>query len=344
VLIYSIKNCCKSWKFASLVVTLETTIVFSSYTCNSTPSTTSSVSTTSMDTLATVVEAKLPVFKIVIFGDSGIGKTSLVARLVSPNRPNHDIRITMGIEFDTQIFDTGNGRVKAQIWDIAGQERFARVLLPAYFRKAKGIILVYDITDTKSFESLRRRWIPTLKKHGPSVYMIKLLVGNKCDQEASREVSREKAQLFCNEYDMELVETSALNGENVLKAFEKIIVRIHNNLLLKKILVESGLSTSDQNNVLQKISELGYNDYNPETWAGTKGVNGRLPFITAAAKSLKWPCMKVIFNLNMPAIYEIDVLTGMPLFMLAAAGANSDIEAIYSLLKEHPAAISITSI
>jgi len=297
-----------------------------------------------MDTLATVVKPKLPLFKIVILGNSGIGKTSLVTRLVSPNRPmNHDISPTMGIEFDTKLFETRNGKVKAQIWDTAGQERFARTLLPTYFRKAKGIILVYDITDTNSFENLSRYWIPMLNKHGPGGYMTKLLVGNKCDQEASRKISREKAQLFCDEYDMEMVETSAKNGENVVKAFEKVIVRLHDSALLKKWLVESGFSASDQNDFLQTFPELDYNDCNPETWARTKGVNGRLPFVTAAAKSLKWSCIKVIFNLNMPAIYEIDVLTGMPLFMLAAAGVNSDIEAIYSLLKEHPTAISITS-
>jgi GTPase SAR1 family protein len=73
-----------------------------------------------------------------------------VARLTNPDRPlNHDISATMGIEFDTQMLDTPHGKVKAQIWDTAGQERFARVLLPTYFRKAKGVILVYDISSGK---------------------------------------------------------------------------------------------------------------------------------------------------------------------------------------------------
>ncbi len=163
---------------------------------------------------------------------SGVGKTSLVARLTNPDRPmNHDISATMGIEFDTQMLDTENGKVKAQIWDTAGQERFARVLLPTYFRKAKGVILVYDITNAKSFESLSERWMSQLHDHANSDELAKLLVGNKSDLEASREVPKEKAMQFCQEHGMEMLETSAKSGENVLAAFEKLIGIVHSRAL-----------------------------------------------------------------------------------------------------------------
>jgi len=159
-----------------------------------------------------------------------------VARLTNPDRPlNHDISATMGIEFDTQMLDTPHGKVKAQIWDTAGQERFARVLLPTYFRKAKGVILVYDITNQKSFESLSERWMAQLNDHASADDLAKLLVGNKSDLEASREVSKEKAQQFCQQYGMELLETSAKSGQNVLAAFEKLIGIVHDrNLLASK--------------------------------------------------------------------------------------------------------------
>mmetsp|Transcript_52806 Transcript_52806/g.128023 ORF Transcript_52806/g.128023 Transcript_52806/m.128023 type:complete len:256 (-) Transcript_52806:243-1010(-) len=178
---------------------------------------------------------KPPLYKIVMLGDSGVGKTSLVARLTNPDRPlNHDISATMGIEFDTQMLDTPDGtKVKAQIWDTAGQERFARVLLPTYFRKAKGVILVYDITNAKSFESLSERWMAQLHDHASSDDLAKLLVGNKSDLDASREVSNEKAQAFCQEYGMDWLETSAKSGENVLKAFEKLIGIVHDRALLQ---------------------------------------------------------------------------------------------------------------
>lgn len=175
---------------------------------------------------------KPPLYKIVMLGDSGVGKTSLVARLTTPDRPlNHDISATMGIEFDTQMLDTPQGKVKAQIWDTAGQERFARVLLPTYFRKAKGVILVYDITNAKSFESLSERWMVQLNDHASSDDLAKLLVGNKSDLEGNREVSKEKAQQFCQEYGMEMLETSAKSGENVLKSFEQLIGIVHDRAL-----------------------------------------------------------------------------------------------------------------
>jgi small GTP-binding protein len=195
-----------------------------------------------------------------MLGDSGVGKTSLVARLTNPSAPlNHDISATMGIEFDTQMLDTTHGKVKAQIWDTAGQERFARVLLPTYFRKAKGVILVYDVTCGKSFESLTERWMAQLEDHANGNEMAKLLVGNKCDlcpadddadaddddaattnihdgrqrrqqqqqYTHAREVSRDRALEFCARHDMEYLETSAKNGNNVLKSFERLITIVH---------------------------------------------------------------------------------------------------------------------
>lgn len=188
-----------------------------------------------MASRATSAGAKPPLYKIVMLGDSGVGKTSLVARLTNPDRPmNHDISATMGIEFDTQMLDTEHGKVKAQIWDTAGQERFARVLLPTYFRKAKGVILVYDITNAKSFESLSERWMAQLNDHASSDDLAKLLVGNKSDLEASREVPREKAEQFCIEHGMEMLETSAKSGDNVLKAFEKLIGIVHERALAQQ--------------------------------------------------------------------------------------------------------------
>jgi small GTP-binding protein len=209
-----------------------------------------------MSNRATSSTAKPPLYKIVMLGDSGVGKTSLVARLTNPNAPlNHDISATMGIEFDTQMLDTPHGKVKAQIWDTAGQERFARVLLPTYFRKAKGVILVYDITSSKSFESLSERWMVQLNDHANSDDLAKLLVGNKCDlcppdnntngikndgttttngqqqqqqqYTHSREVTRNRAHEFCTKYNMEYLETSAKNGNNVLQSFERLITIVH---------------------------------------------------------------------------------------------------------------------
>ena len=95
-----------------------------------------------MSSRATSAGGKPPLYKIVMLGDSGVGKTSLVARLTNPDRPlNHDISATMGIEFDTQMLDTEHGKVKAQIWDTAGQERY-RAITSAYSPDLTIVIIV----------------------------------------------------------------------------------------------------------------------------------------------------------------------------------------------------------
>ena len=116
-----------------------------------------------MASRATSAGAKPPLYKIVMLGDSGVGKTSLVARLTNPDRPmNHDISATMGIEFDTQMLDTEHGKVKAQIWDTAGQERF-RTITSSYYRGAHGIIVVYDTTDSETFEHVKT-WLHEIER------------------------------------------------------------------------------------------------------------------------------------------------------------------------------------
>jgi len=188
-----------------------------------------------MATRATSAGAKPPLYKIVMLGDSYVGKTSLVARLTNPSKAlNHDTSATMGIEFDTQMLDTPEGKVKAQIWDTAVSERFARVLLPTYFRNAKGVILVYDITNLKSFDSLSERWMTQLNDHASSDEIAKLLVGNKSDLDAEREVPRATAEAFCTQYGLEMLETSAkLVGEagNVPQSFRKLISIVHERAL-----------------------------------------------------------------------------------------------------------------
>ena len=86
----------------------------------------------------------------------------------------------MGIEFETQLLNTSSGPIKAQLWDTAGQERFARVLLPTYFRKAKGVVLVYDCTRVASVVSLRTRWITEMHEHGAGS-ISGVVVANKSD-------------------------------------------------------------------------------------------------------------------------------------------------------------------
>jgi len=127
---------------------------------------------------------------------------------------------------------------------------------------------------------------------------------------------------------------------------------LNNNTLdgLKDVLINAGFSTSNPCDIIsdhQKspINHRVYHDwyYDWKRWARKRGADGRFPLFTAAAKGVQWSKMRQIFTSNMPVINEIDVVTGLPLFLLAATGPTCDIESVYNLLKECPSAVTITN-
>ena len=159
-------------------------------------------------------------FKIVLVGDSGVGKTNLLTRF-SKNEFNLESRATIGVEFATRTITTESGDViKAQIWDTAGQDRY-RAIASSYYRGAMGALLVYDITKTKSFENIEK-WLQELREHGQP-NMALMLIGNKTDLAKMREVKTEDAANFAEKEQMAILETSALDSTNVNIAFECII-------------------------------------------------------------------------------------------------------------------------
>ncbi|KAL1210184.1 Ras-related protein RABA5d [Cardamine amara subsp. amara] len=128
-------------------------------------------------------------FKIVIIGDSAVGKSNLLSRYAR-NEFNAHSKATIGVEFQTQSMEIEGKEVKAQIWDTAGQERF-RAVTSAYYRGAVGALVVYDISRQSTFESVGR-WLDELKTHSDTT-VARMLVGNKCDLENIRAVSVEEA-------------------------------------------------------------------------------------------------------------------------------------------------------
>ena len=128
-------------------------------------------------------------FKIVLVGDSGVGKTNLLSRFTK-NEFNLESRATIGVEFAAKTLTADNGEViKAQIWDTAGQDRY-RAIASSYYRGAAGAILVYDITKKRSFDNLEK-WLTELQNNG-SEDMTLMLIGNKTDLRM-REVRSEDA-------------------------------------------------------------------------------------------------------------------------------------------------------
>jgi len=154
-------------------------------------------------------------FKLLLIGDSGVGKTCVLFRF-SEDQFNSTFISTIGIDFKIRTIELEGKKVKLQIWDTAGQERF-RTITTAYYRGAMGIMLVYDITNMKSFDNIKN-WIRNIEEHA-SGDVEKMILGNKCDMEDKRVVLQEKGQMLALEYGIKFLETSAKAGDNIEKAF-----------------------------------------------------------------------------------------------------------------------------
>ncbi|KAM7501627.1 hypothetical protein LguiB_000531 [Lonicera macranthoides] len=168
-------------------------------------------------------------FKIVVIGDSAVGKSNLLSRFARDEFDLHS-KATIGVEFQTQVLEIDGKEIKAQVWDTAGQERF-RAVTSAYYRGAVGALIVYDISRRTTFESIKR-WLDELNTHCDTT-AAKMLVGNKCDLENIRDVSVEEGKSLAEEEGLFFIETSALDSTNVRTAFEVVIRAIFNNVSRK---------------------------------------------------------------------------------------------------------------
>ncbi|KAE9446821.1 hypothetical protein C3L33_21277, partial [Rhododendron williamsianum] len=160
-------------------------------------------------------------FKVVLIGDSGVGKSNLLSRFTR-NEFCLESKSTIGVEFATRTLQVEGRTVKAQIWDTAGQERY-RAITSAYYRGALGALLVYDVTKPTTFENISR-WLKELRDHADSNINI-MLIGNKTDLKHLRAVATEDAQGFAEKEGLSFIETSALEATNVEKAFQTILRR-----------------------------------------------------------------------------------------------------------------------
>ncbi|KAJ0409277.1 hypothetical protein P43SY_006774 [Pythium insidiosum] len=171
---------------------------------------------------------KPAVNKIIMLGNSGVGKTNLLSRL-NKGEFSDDFTSTVGVEFLTHIMNVDGMDVKAQIWDTAGQERF-HAMMATYYRKAVGALLIFDVTDRLSFLGVEKWLEQLLNVAEPGLHAV--LVGNKCDITGSkRVVTSEEAQQFASAHHMSYVETSAKSGQNVESAFHSLITAIHRSQL-----------------------------------------------------------------------------------------------------------------
>ncbi|KAG6486535.1 ras-related protein RABA3-like [Zingiber officinale] len=163
------------------------------------------------------------VFKIVVIGDSAVGKTQLLGRFTK-DEFYFDSKSTIGVEFQTRTITLNKKRIKAQIWDTAGQERY-RAITSAYYRGALGAMLVYDITKRATFDHVAR-WVDELRDNADSSIAV-MLIGNKSDLADKRAVAAADAVEFAEEQGLYFSEASAFTGDNVEAAFLRLLEEIH---------------------------------------------------------------------------------------------------------------------
>ncbi|GFQ72738.1 ras-related protein Rab-3 [Trichonephila clavata] len=158
-------------------------------------------------------------FKILIIGNSSVGKTSFLFRYAEDAFTSAFVS-TVGIDFKVKTVFRQDKRVKLQIWDTAGQERY-RTITTAYYRGAMGFILMYDVTNEESFNSVRD-WVTQIKTYSWDNAQV-VLVGNKCDMEDERVVSTERGKQLSDTLGLEFFETSAKENLNVKIVFERLV-------------------------------------------------------------------------------------------------------------------------
>jgi len=165
-------------------------------------------------------------FKLVLIGDSSVGKSNILSRYVH-DRFRIDTHTTIGVEFTTKTIQVElEGRmanVKLQIWDTAGQERY-RSITSAYYRGAIGCLLVFDVTKRASFEHVSE-WLHELRDHSSGETRV-LLVGNKVDLRHLREVPTDEAISFAKDNGLSFIETSAQSGHNIEQAFVQLVTEV----------------------------------------------------------------------------------------------------------------------
>ncbi|CCW72281.1 unnamed protein product [Phytomonas sp. Hart1] len=179
-------------------------------------------------------------FKLLLIGDSGVGKSCLLFRFADDSYTESYIS-TIGVDFKIRTLMLDEKVVKLQIWDTAGQERF-RTITSSYYRGAHGIIIVYDTTDMESFNNVRT-WLHEINMYA-NENVNKLLVGNKCDLMAKRVVDTDMAEGFAKDVGIPFLETSAKNSMNVEAAFQKMATDIKNRLAMSGA---SGADSRQQN-------------------------------------------------------------------------------------------------
>ena len=170
-----------------------------------------------------MVEDEPPLYKILLLGDSTVGKTCFLLRYTDDTFLDlHMATIGLDYRLKTMILDDQR-IVKVQLWDTAGQDKF-RAITRNYYKGARGIILIYDVTNIKSYENIKK-WINEIKEEISEEVTI-VLIGNKIDNEGERKISKEQGEKLANDYNVPFFETSAKTGQGINESVFYLVQKI----------------------------------------------------------------------------------------------------------------------
>jgi len=186
-------------------------------------------------------------YKILLIGDAGVGKSSLLVRYVQDTF-SEGVEPATGIDSLNKVIDVDGKKVKLQIWDTAGQERF-RTITSSYYRGAHGVLVVYDVCDHTSFENTRR-WIGEIDRYAGDEQPLKMLVGCKVDMDTKRTVSTSDGQELADQLQISFKETSAKTKQNLEDVFLTI-----SRQLLKKNNADAAPNKAPEVDLAAKVDE-----------------------------------------------------------------------------------------
>ena len=164
-------------------------------------------------------------FKVVIVGDSGVGKTNLLKRFINDSFAS-DTKATVGVELISKTFSINNDIIKVDIWDTAGQERY-KSITSSYYKGANGAMIVYDVTNKISFDNVNK-WYNELMKHAKMINII--MIGNKTDLKDNIQVISDMSETKATALEIPILETSALDNSNVKEAFYQLLEEMYNTV------------------------------------------------------------------------------------------------------------------
>ena len=173
--------------------------------------------------------------KVVVVGDSGVGKTNIIKRFIS-NKFIANSKATVGVEFTNKSYRINDRVFKIEIWDTAGQERY-KSITAAYYKGAKGALVVYDTTQKESYDNIDK-WMLEIKDKGSKDMKI-MIIGNKTDLINERKISTKEALEKAKIMNTPMMETSALNATNIKEAFFDLLKEMYEELRKKLELIEN---------------------------------------------------------------------------------------------------------